>query len=126
MLRTKVGLKSSSPLPQRTAPHPLWAPLTSPQGPPNTKIDSVHPLSIYIKDRHITIHKGYDSKQQNQKKTQTQLGSTAILPMGGAASSLPFLMGRGIMLLEVACPQILNQPFLGVAQKEASCCIIIV
>lgn len=123
MLCTKVGLKSSRPL-QRTAPHPLWAPLTSPPGPPNTKIDSVHPLFTLKTD--ITIHKGYDSKQQNQKKTQTQLGSTVILPMGGAASSLPFLMGREIMLLEVVCPQILNQPFLGVAQKEASCCIIIV
>lgn len=128
VLHTKVGLKSSSPLPQRTAPHPLWAPLTSPPGPPNTKIDSVHPLSIYIKDRHITIHKGYDSKQQNQKKTQTQLGSTAILPMGGAASSLPFLMGRGIMLLEVACPQILKSALPGGGPKRSKllyyyCCL---
>lgn len=35
----KVGLKPSSPW--RIDPHPLWHLLTSPPGPPNTKIDSV-------------------------------------------------------------------------------------
>lgn len=93
MLRTEVGLKSSSPW--KIVPHPLWVPLTSPPGPPNTKIDSVHPLSIYIKTDTSLYTKGYDSKQQNQKKAQPQLGSTVILPMGGAASSFAILDGQG-------------------------------
>lgn len=69
--------------------------------------------------------RGYDGKQQNQKKTQPQLGSTVILPMGGAASSSPFLMGRVIMLLEVVCPQILKSALPGGGPKGSKLLLLL-
>lgn len=76
--------------------------LTPPPGLPNTKIDSFLIICLFtlkIQTHHCTQKATTASSRVRREGTHAQLGSTAALPTGGAASLLccenPLLGGKG-------------------------------
>lgn len=107
--------------------------LPPPPGLPNTKIDSFfYHLSIYIKDTDTSLYtKGYDSKQQNQKRRNPHPAWLYRRSASGRCCLSSLLLKSsswwegGLCSLRLFAPQILKSALPGGGPKGSKCFVIV-